>query len=740
MNQQENTTLKILTFVEYMGGRASHSFLNCHSIQDREIPLCKREDILRYVQSIWKLRKDSFGNSSNRTDYRHPICVGIPGVGKTRLLEEWNHIFDGLGIGQLEVDRMGLLVLYYNGHCVCDVDVQLPIEKTFAWRILHRYFFEGLSFKPFMHQLQSSSVYEDITIVQSILTVVSTRDLNPSRSTPLSFFLGIDEYQSITGDEADGSDKLDCLMIALYEATLALTQHGVHLYIMFAGTEWSPLRGTSSSRDLCSKVYIPFSRDYTPIAASLYPEGLQSETFQQCIFTIGNIPRNVVAFCREVRSEHQRLKRCPSANSLMALRNAVYNTNSSQWTSLLSGDAMITLAAFSLSGISVVPDSSPEIVVCGMNDRPLTWQQLADRGLVALVEDCDGCSRVILPYVALQQILTYEPPPHAPRHLTYFVQAFHHIHELTSQHLEPWQKWEQFGAYFHCLRINAYLWLGYEEISLKKLFYGDKSLHTSTQDIEVILRPAKIFFTNEKLSNDTNFDFIPEMYNSVRCVSLLSAEECFVVVNGTDGKGVDIYFMLKNATPDDAPIIFLDRRKRESQSLTTGLISKYFELMPCFPEKRVRVVKCLFSALASYGKCRVQRPSPQCVVLSKQELVGYHGSLSLHPCARCVIDPHSANKSQIVSILRPHMTDKDAKKLAKEIKIQCKYNFFRTFESLLESIQHIDTERTLNISLALKSQFYFVDEIEENEEHDASISSDDDNELEEQQKKRPRRG
>jgi hypothetical protein len=39
-------------------------------------------------------------------------------------------------------------------------------------------------------------------------------------------------------------------------------------------------------------------------------------------------------------------------------------------------------------------------------------------------EDCDGCCHAFLLYLALQQILTYEPPPHVPRKLTYFVEAY----------------------------------------------------------------------------------------------------------------------------------------------------------------------------------------------------------------------------------------------------------------------------------------------------------------------------
>jgi hypothetical protein len=191
-------------------------------------------------------------------------------------------------------------------------------------------------------------------------------------------------------------------MTALFEATLSLVHHNVHLYIMFAGTEWSRIHGTSSSRDLCSKVYIPFSRNYTPIAASLYPEGLHSETFQQCLFTIGSIPRNIVAYCREVQREHQRLHNYPRASALKMIRNRVCNDNSNQWARL--GESMITLMAFSLSGVSVAPHSSPGIIVSDGLVSP-TWQQMADRGLIALVQDCEGYTRVVLPYVAIQHAL-----------------------------------------------------------------------------------------------------------------------------------------------------------------------------------------------------------------------------------------------------------------------------------------------------------------------------------------------
>ena len=118
---------------------------------------------------------------------------------------------------------------------------------------------------------------------------------------------------------------------------------------------------------------------------------------------------------------------------------------------------------------------SPKTVVCDMYETPLTWQQMANRGLVALEEDCNGCFRVILSYIALQQILTCsKPPPHAHRHLTYLVLALRHIPESTL--LTRICGKNGSSSYFHCLRINAYLCLGYEQILLRYLYYGDKDV------------------------------------------------------------------------------------------------------------------------------------------------------------------------------------------------------------------------------------------------------------------------
>jgi hypothetical protein len=79
------------------------------------------------------------------------------------------------------------------------------LKKLLRGEFFH--FFEG--FKPLCNQLQSSRVHGDVSIEQSILTIVRTRHMSIIQMHLL--FLGIDEYQ------------------ALYEATLALAQHGVHL-------------------------------------------------------------------------------------------------------------------------------------------------------------------------------------------------------------------------------------------------------------------------------------------------------------------------------------------------------------------------------------------------------------------------------------------------------------------------------------------------------------------------------
>ena len=77
---------------------------------------------------------------TSKIDRKVPVCSGLSGLGKTRMLEEWERIFE---LADIPKSRLGILIPYYNGHMPQSVEKEMTIEASFSWRLLHRWFIEG---------------------------------------------------------------------------------------------------------------------------------------------------------------------------------------------------------------------------------------------------------------------------------------------------------------------------------------------------------------------------------------------------------------------------------------------------------------------------------------------------------------------------------------------------------------------------------------------------------------------
>jgi hypothetical protein len=108
------------------------------SVQKRAVKFSGRESAISQAATKFNIFKDPFGTS--KEDRKIPVASGLSGLGKTRLLEEWEDIFN---LAEIPQPRCGILIPYYNGHNPQPVEGSMSIEASFSWRLLHRVFIEG---------------------------------------------------------------------------------------------------------------------------------------------------------------------------------------------------------------------------------------------------------------------------------------------------------------------------------------------------------------------------------------------------------------------------------------------------------------------------------------------------------------------------------------------------------------------------------------------------------------------
>eukprot|EP00732_Lithocolla_globosa_P006713 Lithocolla_globosa_v1_NODE_7983_length_878_cov_2.599028.p1 type:complete len:134 gc:universal NODE_7983_length_878_cov_2.599028:314-715(+) len=119
-----------------------------HSVQQLGFVLHDREEAENVIVQVFKRRQDTFKKRPlppDRTEYPLVVCSGMKGLGKTRMLEEWERLFECAGIPE---PRMGVFVMYGNGHSPQPFEENMPIQAAFSWRLLHHLFVENNTGKP----------------------------------------------------------------------------------------------------------------------------------------------------------------------------------------------------------------------------------------------------------------------------------------------------------------------------------------------------------------------------------------------------------------------------------------------------------------------------------------------------------------------------------------------------------------------------------------------------------------
>jgi hypothetical protein len=208
----------------------------------RSFALNGRDDALMSAAKAFKVLSKPVG-TTDQTQRKIPVCSGLSGLGKTRMLEEWKRIFD---LAEISNTRLGVLVLYYNGHMPQPIESLMPIEASFSWRLLYRLFLErnGPIFADWMKDKLPVNArnLRLRTALKIIHQHVISRGDDIAESDCLHMFIGIDEYQSIEDVKGLQVSKVGGLLQDLLNSLgdiLAAPVHGIRLYPMFAGTDFS---------------------------------------------------------------------------------------------------------------------------------------------------------------------------------------------------------------------------------------------------------------------------------------------------------------------------------------------------------------------------------------------------------------------------------------------------------------------------------------------------------------------
>ncbi|KAG9404579.1 hypothetical protein AC1031_004780 [Aphanomyces cochlioides] len=245
----------LISFMENQMTRKDTIISSPHLLQEGSLQfrLTGRDyAIATAMQCYTKIIESSKTTAIDRTQRPIPVCSGISGLGKTRMLEEGVLILRKI-LKENEFDCVAsVIVPYYNGYVPKPVEKTMSIEASFSWRLLYRFFLAGncmLSFDEWVEKRLPSNG-DQLTLMLALQVIqykLSERLQNPPR---LYLFLGIDEYQKIENVNAPRRDPDTSLLRELVETIgdVLCTQSSKFVLLpMVAGTDLHVISSIANS-------------------------------------------------------------------------------------------------------------------------------------------------------------------------------------------------------------------------------------------------------------------------------------------------------------------------------------------------------------------------------------------------------------------------------------------------------------------------------------------------------------
>ncbi|OAJ40153.1 hypothetical protein BDEG_23916 [Batrachochytrium dendrobatidis JEL423] len=550
-------------------------------------PLAGREKSLQHIASCF-MATHRHRSNIDRNSRRIPVCAGMPGLGRTRLMTECSTtVLDMTGI---QGKRFSAIVSFGNdGNSYGEIDKLLGIKCSFAWRVLHSFFKAQYKFDVWMRE-KSPKNRKRFTMRLTFFCMLAGADLN---------------------------------MIHIARTS--------HPNIERVPTRF--LTHMESMEAIC------------PFISNTHCGFVISEAFARNVFHLSGVPRLLTKFAKQVVS--MKPNDLTEHNFQGARIAALSNSQHSQ----LSLADILKLLATSFTNTPVT-----YLLNCPFSEsslpysRNLTWNQMVRHGMCQIQDD----GQVIVPFHIIVQAL--KRPSSQSVGLNQFETAL--LSSLNNLSLDieyplsnmtRWSSWEYFGASFYCIRINSFLVLGISILSLSDILHGSR-FDSGIFNTQVHIRIAEVFQSNEQYGPDM-LRMITRKHDSCCLVDWVDGETLQIVLNGENGPGVDIYFILKCAEQDSGYIIVLDQRKRLGSDITNSDLTTFRSKLPNPPAFLNKFkLDSVFGLMSIYSQININHVPDSTYFVSASDSLCFHGSLSGHPGCSMVIDANSASKTSIKQI------------------------------------------------------------------------------------------
>jgi hypothetical protein len=660
-------------------------------------PLKGREDAVEVASgALINLYAEQLpGNAtSDRTDRKIPVCSALSGMGKTRMAEEVCAAFAELDGSERAIlwaglraainsPRIGIIVTYGNSiGKVRSIEELFSIQSSFAWRLMYFFFlrsYPGLSLEVFFKKRMPSNS-QTLTLRCALETVLLVcRDCKMvADDQTLCLFIGVDEYQKIA---MEINAKYAMGLLEAFGDIHAKPVPGLAVLPMLTGTDFGVVGNVGSSSN-ANIERIPMRllavEDCEESIEAVMPALLEHEPARRHLFELSGVARWCIEYatkCAKRVSEHPL-----NSEDLERAKQSVCSAYVNDFGQLsrtgddgsqpgVSGLALIEVVAWAFSGQPV--DLRAKV-------QGFSWTRLRDGGLCLI----DDSGRVAVPYVLVTRVAKMDSDERNDKlAIRYFIQALEGLQDEVDVQFyrhEPWHLWELFGAFYHAARINALQVIGKSVMKFSEIC-GGALVNGCVERVK--LRPVRVFRAAEtcKYGKDLGDEIAKAGHGHEKC-HWISGDNGIgsVVVNGTNGQGVDIFFCFPTEIVGNY-VVCVDQRKRVAKALGTKVAADLIEYARALTPvvlKDATVIAGLCSMFPNYLNDEATLPDNSFVV-SRNCSNSYHGGLAGHPASRPFVAVNTDARAWIQMFLSAK-----APEVAKAICEQRARKPFQSFEEL----------------------------------------------------------